>query len=117
MGKKSRASKSPEKVERGNWPAVLGALVLLALFCGAFYYIYNRKTGPRDYEGKIVDRWADYAETDEGSRPFFRLRIESDEGKRFSVRVDPNVYESARVGMRIRSRGGQIVLIESNVNK
>lgn len=66
-----------------------------------------------DYDGRIVDRWADYTESDQGSRPRFRLAVESPDGKRFTVKVDANVYESARVGMRIKNRGGQVVLIES----
>jgi hypothetical protein len=41
-----------------------------------------------------------------------RLLVESQDHKRFTVKVDPNVYESAKVGMRIKSRAGQIVLIE-----
>jgi hypothetical protein len=66
-----------------------------------------------DFEGTVVNRWADYMETQEGSRPRFRLVIESSDGKRFSVRVEPAVYESARIGMRIKSKAGQIVMIES----
>jgi hypothetical protein len=67
-----------------------------------------------DYEGRIVDRWAENGGQAEGHQPYLVLVIESSDGKRFSVRVDPNVYESARVGMRIRSRAGQIVLIDSD---
>lgn len=77
--------------------------------------VWQRSTKPvstDDYEGTIVERWADYAETQEGSRPRMRLLVESQDGKRFTVGVDSNVYESAKVGMRIRSRSGQIVLIE-----
>jgi hypothetical protein len=60
-----------------------------------------------------VDRWADDSGAAESYRPNLALLIESDDGKRFTVKVDPNVYESARVGMRRRSKSGQIVLIES----
>jgi hypothetical protein len=67
-----------------------------------------------DYEGRIVDRWAEQAGAAEGYQPRLALVIESSDGKRFTVRVDPNVYESARIGMRIRSRSGQIVLIDSD---
>jgi hypothetical protein len=69
-----------------------------------------------DYEGRIVDRWAENGGQVEGHQPLLALVIESSDGKRFTVRVDPNVYESARVGMRIRSRSGQIVLIDSDRN-
>jgi hypothetical protein len=60
-----------------------------------------------------VDRWVDNSGAAEGYQPSLALLIESADGKRFTVKVDPNVYESARVGMRIRSKSGQVVLIES----
>lgn len=91
-------------------------LGLLAVFCLLFFYVWGGRVANSDYEGKIVDRWADYGNTTQGSRPFFRLVVESDEGKRFTVSVDPNVYESARVGMRIKSRSGQVVLIDKDQN-
>ncbi len=92
------------------------AIGLIVVFCGLFYYVYNRRANT-DYEGKIVDRWAGYSEGQEGSRPYFRLRVETDDGKQFVINVNPDVYELARVGMRIKSRSGQIVLIESNRNQ
>ena len=85
---------------------MLGVLVLLA-----WQRSTQQATG--DYEGVIVERWAGYSESDLGSRPYFRLQIELKDGGRTTVRVDPNVYESARVGMRIKSRSGQIVLVDS----
>ena len=66
-----------------------------------------------DYDGRIVDRWGDYSQSEQGSRPRFQLLVESDDGKRFPVKVDASVYEAARVGMRIKNRNGQIVLIDS----
>ena len=114
MGKKSRAGKSPERVERGNWPAVLACLAFIAVLCLIFFYIWGGRATTGDFEGKIVDRWADYSSTSQGARPFFRLVVESSEGKRFTVKVDPNVYESARVGMKIKGRSGQVVLIDTD---
>lgn len=108
----SRARK--HEGERGNWPAVLTGIGLLALFCVIFFYIWGGRANNSDYEGKIVDRWADYSNSQQGGSPFFRLLVESNEGKRFTVRVEPTVYESARVGMRIKSRSGQVVLIDSD---
>ena len=86
---------------------MLGALLLFA------WQRSTRSVDSGDYEGRIVDRWADYVESNEGSRPRFRLLVESQDGKRFPVKVEPTVYESARVGMRIKSRAGQVVLIDS----
>lgn len=116
-GKKTRSRKSPEKVERGHWPAVLMGLGLLAVFCLLFFYIWGGRATSSDYEGKIVDRWADHSNTEQGGRPFFRLLVESNDGKRFTVRVEPTVYEAARVGMRIKSRSGQVVLIDTDQNQ
>lgn len=117
MGKHSRARKNTEQITGRNWPAVLTGIGLLALFCIIFFYVWGGRATSSDYEGKIVDRWADYSNTTQGARPFFRLAVESNEGKRFTVRVDPNVYESARVGMRIKSRSGQVVLIDNAQNQ
>jgi hypothetical protein len=78
--------------------------------------VWQKSTTPlqtSDYEGTIVDRWADYAESQEGSRPRFTLLVEVAGGKRTAIRVDPSVYESAKVGMRIKNKNGQIVLIET----
>lgn len=66
-----------------------------------------------DYEGRIVDRWGDYVESQQSSRPRLRLVVESEDGKRFIVKVDPSLYESAKVGMRIKSKSGKIELINS----
>jgi len=101
------------RAERGKWAAVLAGAVVVALLSVVFFLVYTRRIDP-DYEGTIVDRWADTVESDQGSHPRLRLVVESRDGKRFTVKVDPNVYESARVGMRIKSRSGQIVLIESD---
>lgn len=91
--------------------AMLAALVLLV------WQKTTQRADTSDYEGRIVERWGDYAETNEGSRPRFRLLVESQDGKRFTVKVDPNTYESAKVGMRIKSSAGQIVLIDAELKK
>lgn len=93
-----------------RWGIVLGAFFVAVLFLG---WQHSNQKSRTDFEGTIVDRWADYYETQQGSRPRFGLLVESEEGERFSVKVDLNVYESARVGMRIRNRNGQITLIDS----
>ncbi len=83
---------------------------MLAMVATLVLLVWQKSTQPShtaDYEGRIVDRWADYAETQQGSRPRFSLLVESQDGKRFTVKVDPNVYESAKVGMRIKSRAAK----------
>ena len=98
--------------------AVLSILIV-AMLTTLVALVWQKSTQPvdtKDYDGRIVDRWADYAESDQGSRPRFRVLLESRDGKRFTVAVDANVYESAKVGMQIKSRAGQIVLIDSEKN-
>ena len=109
----SRRTKKIEPESGLNWQTWLGALAIFAILTLALYYIYSRPVTSADYEGKIVDRWADQAPSTQATRPHFHLVVESAAGKRFTVEVDPNVYESARVGMRIRSKNGQAVLIDS----
>ena len=95
--------------------AVLSFLGLVVLFL--LFAVWRNSTRPPqrgDYEGRIVDRWAETGGQAENYRPSLALVIEATDGRRFTVRVDPNVYESARVGMRIRSRSGQIVLIDQS---
>ena len=91
--------------------SLLGVVVAL-LF--AAWLNGTRSTQRGDYEGRIVDRWADTGGQAESYQPRLSLLIESNDGRRFTVRVDPMVYESARVGMRIRSRSGQVVLIDQS---
>jgi len=97
--------------------AVLGLLVFVVI--AVLFIAWQKATNPAqpaDYEGRIVDRWADNSGAAESYQPRLALVIESTDGRRFTVKVDPNVYESARVGMRIRSRSGQVVLIEPEKN-
>ena len=94
---------------------VLWGLLLILAFCGLFYFIYHRRANP-DYEGRIVDRWAGYSQTDQGSQPYFQLRVESDDGRQFDVKVDSSVYQSSRSGMRIKSTSGQVVLVDTEKN-
>ena len=66
-----------------------------------------------DFDGTIVDRWAGYSESDQGSRPYFRLLVEIEDNKRITVAVDPNIYHPSRVGMNIKRRSGRVELIET----
>jgi hypothetical protein len=91
--------------------AMVGVLVLLVWQKG------GQRVDTSDFDGRIVDRWAGYDESStRGSRPYFRLTVAGDDGKQFTVRVDPSVYESAKVGMRIKRRMGQIVLIDTGTS-
>jgi hypothetical protein len=115
--KQARLRKNAERrLLEGKLSTVFVAAFALAMVATLVLLVWQKSTRPldiADYEGRIVDRWGDYAELEEGSRPRFRLVVESEDGKRFTVKVDANVYESARLGMRIKSKAGQIVLIDS----
>ena len=113
--KKQRLQRDRRLFKRKLSTSLLGLLVVATLLTFAVV-IWQKSTQPvntSDYDGTIVDRWADYTQSEQGSRPYFRLLVESNDGKRFSVKVDPNIYESARIGMHIKSRDGQVVLIDS----
>jgi len=108
--------KKTDQAEKGKWATVSAGVIIVVLLGALFFLIYPRRLAPTntDYEGTIVDRWADNAGASQGYQPVLHLLVESQDGKRFNVKVDPNVYESARVGMRIRSRSGQVVLVDSS---
>jgi hypothetical protein len=120
MKKAQLRNKADQRLRRENFYNILGGALLIAVMASLVLLAWKGTTervDTSDYDGVIVDRWADYSESQQGSRPYFRLLVEDANGKRFKVRVDPNVYESARVGMRIKSRAGQVVLIDSEPGK
>lgn len=114
--KKTLRDKNKQKRNLESLRSVLVVVFVVIMFGTlglVLWQKWSKPLVPADYEGRIVDRWADYYETREGSMPRLRLVVETQDGKRLTVKVEPTVYESAKVGMRIRSRAGQIVLIES----
>jgi len=94
--------------------AVILSVLVVAMLATLVAVVWQKSTTPvpTDYEGTIVDRWADYSESDQGSRPGLALVVESPDRTRFTIRVDAGVYESAKVGTHIKSKSGQLVLIE-----
>lgn len=68
-----------------------------------------------DLEGLIVDRWAGYNESDQGSRPYFRLLVETEDKKRITIGVQPDLYHRSRVGMSVKRRSGRVELTETPV--
>ena len=97
-----------------GWGVVLGAILVSMFVIG--WQLANQQTRT-DFEGTIVDRYADYAETQEGSRPAFRLMVESENHERFKVKVEPGIYEATKIGMRIKSKSGKIELIDSEAKE
>ena len=86
------------------------------MIAGLSVILVSRCSRPKivteDYEGVILDRWAGYTETDEGSWPYFRLLIEDDNQHRLTVNVDADTYHRSKVGMRVTRRKGKIELTE-----
>ena len=116
MKKPQLRRNADRRLFEGRVSTIVTIAFVLAMVATLVLLVWQKSTQPShkaDYEGRVLDRWADYAESEQGSRPRFNLLIESQDGKRFTVRVDPTVYESAQVGMRIKSRAGQIVLIDA----
>lgn len=92
------------------WGILIGAILV---FAGVLAWQHSSQISKTDFEGTVVERWADYSETQQGSRPRLRLLVESDDRERFTLRVEPSVYEVARVGMRIKSSAGKIELMNT----
>ena len=88
---------------------ILWLVVILAVLSLTFWGVYRFWAPPRgvyrdEYQGRIVDRWAQYSETEQGSTPQFRLLVEGDDQKRFIVSVSPDIYERSKVGMQVKKR-------------
>ena len=89
----------------------------MVLFCALAVGLWkagSSKLQPKpDVQGIIVDRWADYLESQYGSRPVFNLLIETDDKKRITVGVNADTYERARVGLYYKRRAGVSEITES----
>ena len=94
-------------------------LVILAGFIAVLWVSYRvqRSTHPAEYEGVIVEKWANYQETEEGSRPQFRLLLELANGQRLTIGVPSDFYNQARVGSRIRKTSEGIELMHAATDK
>lgn len=66
---------------------------------------------PQEFDGVIVDRWAGFNESDEGSNPYFRVAVEIEGNRRLVVPVDRELYGRAKVGMRLRRSSGGFELL------
>ena len=114
---RKRRSQNSEPENRGNKRFdILGSAIICLMIAGLSVILVSRCSRPKivteDYEGVILDRWAGYTETDEGSWPYFRLLIEDDNQHRLTVNVDADTYHRSKVGMRVTRRKGKIELTE-----
>jgi len=95
---------------------IIGLAVLLILFGGLIWGIMRYRSSPNspfrnEYEGRIVEKWAGYSESELGSRPYFRLLVENDDKVRFAVAVTSEIYERAEAGMRVKKTEDGIELL------
>jgi len=98
---------------------LVGALVIamLAILALLVWQKVAQRLDTSDFEGTIVDRWADYPASSCVSEPRFRLLVELPDGKQMTLKVDPPLYESAKVGMRIKRTSGQVVLVDAKLEQ
>src|SRR5438067_1304822 len=117
MKKAHRQSNAERRHFAGPLSTIVLSVLIVVMVTTLVMLVWRQSTQPlviADYEGMIIERWGDDAESEQGSRPRFHLLVESQDRKRFTVNVDPTVYESSKIGMRIKSRSGQVVLIDSD---
>jgi hypothetical protein len=81
--------------------AVLGCVCLL-FFAVTRLQQSRRESLPKEFEGRIVDKWAGYSESQQGSSPYYRVVVEVDEQNRYTVPVNQDIYQQAQVGMRLK---------------
>ena len=106
-------------------PRTILCLALIFLFVTlvswSLYKFRSAKTGPfrTEYEGRIIDKWADHTQSEQGSQPYFRLVIRSSDNRQFTVSVSSEIYDRSKVGMFVRKTDAGIEFIadESKANR
>ena len=85
------------------------AVVLGLLTIGLAGSCHRHHTEPEliTYEGVVVDKWAVYSHTEQGSFPYYKLLIEKRNGARIRVPVEYNDYQKVRVGMWVKRTGAR----------
>jgi len=102
-------------------PRTISWLIVIFLFVTLlFWSVYKLRsatTGPfrNEYQGQIIDKWADHTYTEQGSQPYFRLVIKGNDNQQFSVSVSSEIYERARVGMFVRKTDAGIELLANQL--
>ena len=98
---------------------VIWSVVIIAGFIAALGLSYRVQHNifPAEYEGVIVEKWAKYQETDQGSRPHYWLLIEMENGQRLTIGTTSHLYDHAKVGSRIRKTSAGIELMDPATDK
>jgi len=101
-----------------NWSRLLKetgkALSAIAIFGLIVFCLYSRfARDPQDFEGTIVDKWVNIAETRQGSFNYPTILVKTDKGAQIKISVDNETYERAHVGNRLARNSGGIVIINA----
>jgi hypothetical protein len=112
MKAKRKIFRAPANPGRLGLVNIITMVVLLLTLGGAIFVTCGRYLKPAniEYEGRIVDKWAGYSESDHGSTPYWRLLVEQNGGERITVRIDSDTYARTQVGMWIQAHDGSIEL-------
>ncbi|HSE34429.1 MAG TPA: hypothetical protein VLA93_22840 [Pyrinomonadaceae bacterium] len=82
--------------------AVILSFVALLLFGITRLKQSRVESLPKEFEGRIVDKWAGYSESEQGSSPYYRVVIEVEGQNRYTVPVNQDIYQRAQVGMHLK---------------
>lgn len=98
------ANKRLEVILKIPWSNVLWGIAIGALLISIFLLAWQKSHQPVqiDYEGTIVERWANFYESETGSHVYYKLLVEDNSGKRVAVNLDYETYTRAQIGMHIR---------------
>ena len=88
----------------------MAVFVVLAAGLVAFLTFVKLRPQPSGYEGRVVDKSVTLSETPQGSGKVLRLHLRGRGGENFTVKVDYDTYDRARVGMWARSDAGGVEL-------
>lgn len=123
----SKARRKAEKrtdLDDSVWNVKTIAVLLAVLACLSLFILGVSKLKqspvaalPQEFEGKIVDKWAGFSETQEGSYPYFRLLVDVPGHARLTVPVNREMYSEAQKGMGLkRSAKGLELIREPTAN-
>ena len=111
MYSKARRKERHASIERDErvWSlktiaVLVGILIAISLFLLAVTALKRSRVEsiPREFEGRIVDKWAGFNETQQGSYPYYRISVEVEGQQPFSVPVNEELYQQAQVGMILK---------------
>ena len=111
MYSKARRKERHASIERDErvWSlktiaVLVGILIAISLFLLAVTALKRSRVEsiPREFEGRIVDKWAGFNETQQGSDPYYRRSVEVEGQQPFSIPVNEELYQQAQVGMILK---------------